>query len=90
MNHRERVLAALNHEEPDRIPIDFGGTSVTGIHVSCVVALREYYGLERRPVKVHEPYQMLGMVESDLQEAMEIDIQGVFPLNTMFGFPNEE
>jgi hypothetical protein len=89
MNQKERVLAALNHEEPDRIPVDFGGTAVTGIHVSCIAALRDYYGLEKRLVKVHEPYQMLGMVDEDLKEAMEIDIEGAYSRKTMFGFPNE-
>jgi len=89
MNSRERVQAALNPQQPDRIPIDFGGSSVTGVHVSCVAALREYYGLERRPVKVHEPYQMLGLIEDDLKEAMGIDVTGVFRRKTLFGFANE-
>lgn len=86
---RQRVLDALAHRAPDRIPIDFGGTAVTGIHVTCVAALRDYYGLEPRPVKVHEPYQMLGMVDPDLQEAMGIDVQGVYRRSNMFGFRNE-
>ena len=59
---------------------------MTGIHVSCVAALRDYYGLAPVPVKVHEPYQMLGLVEDDLRTAMGIDVTGVFPRNTMFGF----
>jgi hypothetical protein len=86
---RQRVLDALAHRSPDRIPIDFGGTAVTGIHVTCVAALRDYYGLERRPVMVHEPYQMLGRVDEDLQEAMGIDVQGVYRRGNMFGFRNE-
>jgi hypothetical protein len=85
---RQRVLDTLAHRTPDRIPIDFGSTAVTGVHVSCVAALREHYGLEKRLVKVHEPYQMLGYVENDLQDAMGLDVQGVFPRKTMFGFPN--
>ncbi|MGQ9588991.1 MAG: uroporphyrinogen decarboxylase family protein [Planctomycetota bacterium] len=89
MNSRKRVLAALRHEEPEGIPIDFGGTATTGIHVTCVAALRERYGLERRLVKVHEPYQMLGQIDDDLKEAMGIDVEGVSPPQTMFGFPNE-
>lgn len=84
---RQRVLAALAHRAPDRVPVDFGSTGVTGIHVSCVAALRDHYGLEKRPVKVHEPYQMLGLVEEDLQQALGIDVQGVFRRKTMFGFP---
>src|SRR5579884_807733 len=83
---REVVLRALAHEPTERIPIDFGGTSVTGIHASVVAGLRDYYGLEKRPVKVHEPYQMLAIIEDDLQRAMGIDVESVFARKTMFGF----
>jgi hypothetical protein len=38
-------------------------------------------------VKVHEPYQMLGVVDEDLQQALGLDVQGVFRRKTMFGFP---
>jgi len=86
---RERLANALNHKQPDRVPIDFGGTAVTGVHVSCVAALRDYYGLEKRPVKVHEPFQMLGLLEDDLLDAMGVDVVGVFSRGTMFGFPTE-
>lgn len=86
---RQRVVDALNHRQPDCVPIDFGGTGVTGMHVTCVAALREYYGLEKRPVRVHEPYQMLGMIDEDLRDALGIDVIGVFPRNTMFGFATE-
>jgi hypothetical protein len=89
MNCKERVVAALNHRSPDRIPIDFGGTATTGVHVSCVAALRDYYGLEKRLVKVHEPYQMLGWIDDDLKEAMGVDVEGAIPRDTIFGFPNE-
>ena len=88
--NRERLVTALDHKRPDRIPIDFGGTSVTGVHVSCVAALRDHYGLEKRPVRIHEPFQMLGIVEDDLREAMGLDVAGVFPRKTMFGFPIEK
>ena len=87
MTSKERVAAALNHKEPDRVPVDFGSTAVTGIHVSPVAALRDHYGLEKRPVKVHEPYQMLGWIDEDLKEALGLDVDGVFPPRTMFGFP---
>jgi hypothetical protein len=86
---RERLASALNHKQPDRIPIDFGGTAVTGVHASCVAALRDYYGLEKRPVRVHEPFQMLALLDDDLQDAMGLDLTGVFARNTMFGFPAE-
>jgi uroporphyrinogen-III decarboxylase len=90
MTSKERVLSALSHREPDRIPVDFGGTFVTGIHVSCVAALREHYGLEKRPVKVIDPGQMLGLIEEDLKQAMGIDTEGVFRRKSRFGFANED
>ena len=86
---RKRVHAALNHRQPDRIPVDFGATAVTGIHCSIVAGLRDHFGLEKRPVKVHEPYQMLGLIEDDLMDAMGVDVAGISPRNTIFGFPNE-
>ena len=73
----ERLTATLNHKQPDRIPIDFGGTATTGVHVSCVAALRDHYGLEKRPVRVHEPFQMLGLLDHDLIDAMRLDVVGV-------------
>jgi hypothetical protein len=87
---RERLLTTLNHKQPERIPIDFGGSPVTGVHASCVAALRDFYGLERRPVRIHEPFQMLALVDDDLQDAMGLDVAGVFSRNTMFGFPAAE
>jgi hypothetical protein len=86
---RDRVLATFDHREPDRIPIDFGGTPVTGIHVSVIAGLRDHYGLEPRLVKVHEPYQMLGVIDDDLKQAMGIDVEGVVGRETMFGFRND-
>ena len=86
---RDRLAATLSHKQPDRIPIDFGGTAVTGIHASCVAALRDYYSLEKRPVRVHEPFQMLALLDEDLQDAMGVDVTGIFARNTMFGFPAE-
>ena len=87
MTSRERVIAAIHHREPDRVPMDFGSTGVTGVHVSCVANLRDYFGLEKRPVKVHEPYQMLGFIEDDLKDAMGLDVDGFFRRKTMLGFP---
>ncbi len=84
---RERLHKTLRHQQPDRIPIDFGGSATTGVHASCVAALRDYYGLEKRPVRVHEPFQMLATVEEDLRAAMGVDVVGVYSRSSMFGFP---
>ena len=75
---RERLVATLGHKQPDSIPIDFGGTAVTGVHVSCVAALRDHYGLEKRLIRVVDPSQMLGLMDDDLREAMGIDVMGIF------------
>ena len=69
--------------------MDFGGTTVTGIHVSVVEGLRRHYGLLAAPVRVLEPYQMLGEITDDLREAMGIDTVGALPRGTMFGFTTE-
>ena len=89
MKCRERVKKALNHESSDKVPIDFGGSAVTGMHVSCVAGLRDHYGLEKRCVKAFEPYQMLGLIDDDLQDAIGVDVTGVPARKTMFGFTNE-
>ena len=91
MDSRERVLLALGHSEPDRVPLDLGASAVTGIHVSSVYLLRQSLGLDApgTPVKVVEPYQMLGEVKPDLMEALGVDVIGLGSPVTMFGFRNE-
>ncbi len=90
MNSRERVLKALNHEEPDRVPIDLGGTVVSGIMAGALVRLREHLGLDRE-VKVIETYQMLGEVAWDLVERFDIDVLPVQPESAGFEhIPNRD
>ena len=87
---RQNFIRTINHQQPDKVVVDFGSTSVTGIHVLIVEKLREYYGLEKKPVKVIEPYQMLGELDSELIKAMDIDVIGLFSAKNMFGVPNED
>jgi len=83
---RRRLAAALNHQDPDRAPVDFGGTAVTGMHVSAVTRLRRaVLGDPHHRVKVTEPYQMLGEIDDELRAALGIDVVGVIPRRTMFG-----
>jgi hypothetical protein len=88
MDSRDRVRLALNHQEADRIPLDLGGSSVTGMHVSVVYRLRQALGLDApgTPVKVIRPYLMLGEVKLDLVKALGIDVVRLAGTNTMFGF----
>jgi len=90
MNHRERIEGALNHIKTDRVPIDFGSTTVSGISASVVSKLRDYYGLPNHPpVKVIEPYQMLGEINSDLGEILGIDCIPLVGKTNLFGFDND-
>jgi len=89
MNSKRRILTTLSHNQPDRIPIDFGSTPVSGIHVLPIFKLRSALGLETIPVKVIEPYQMLGEIDDELADILEIDTIGLSGKNNMFGFANE-
>lgn len=91
MTSRERIACALNHEEADRIPLDLGGSGVTGMHVSTVYKLRQALGLDppATPVKVVEPYQMLGEIKPDLIETLGVDVIQLTGRSTMFKFKKE-
>jgi hypothetical protein len=83
---KERLLATLHHQQPDRVCVDFGSTFVTGMHASAVSRLRrEVLGDEDWRVKVNEPYQMLGEVDDQLREKLGIDVIGVMPRLSIFG-----
>ncbi len=73
MNSRERVGAALNHREPDRIPIDFSGHRSSGIAAIAYARLRDYLGLEKRPIRVYDPVQQLAIVDEDVLQLFEAD-----------------
>ena len=90
MTSRERVTRALAHRAPDRVPLDLGASAVTGMHVSSVYRLRQALGLDQpgTPVKVIEPYQMLGEIAPDLMDVLGVDIVGLNPPTNLFGFPN--
>jgi hypothetical protein len=89
VNVRERVLRSLNHQEPDKLPLDLG-TWCTGIHVSSLHRLKVALGLIRpdEPVKVIEPYQMLGEIDDDLRRALDLDTVHVDSEFNAFGFKN--
>ena len=91
MNSRERISIALKHQEADRIPLDLGGCGQTGMQVSTVYALRQALKLDPpgTPVKVVEPFQMLGEIKADLQELLGVDCIGVGGSTNFFGFRNE-
>lgn len=91
MTSGQRVNLALNHKEPDIVPLDLGASAVTGMHVGAVYGLRQALGLDApgTPVKVVEPYQMLGEIAPDLMDALGVDVVGLGGPRTLFGFENE-
>ncbi len=88
MNSKQKIQTAVNHQSGP-VPVDFGGFPTTGIHVTMVEELRKFYGLDDKPVKVFEPYQMLGEIDDDLREALGIDTKPLWSPWTMYGFENE-
>jgi hypothetical protein len=89
MESRKKLHNALEHISSDGFPVDFGATPVTGIHVLVIEKLRQHFGLEKKPIKVTEPYQMLGEIEYDLVEEMGIDVIGISSRKNMFGHLQE-
>lgn len=77
-NSYERVKAALEHKEGDRVPFDLGAAAVTGININALTKLREYLGL---PVEtlLKDKITQIGHVEDDLVNALKIDVRGVSP-----------
>jgi uroporphyrinogen decarboxylase len=78
MNSRERVVTALHHEEPDRLPIDLGGTVVTSIAKSTYASVREYLKLSKVPIRTLEPAQQVAVVDDDVLERFGVDVLPVF------------
>jgi len=91
MNSRERVLAALDHRQPDRVPLDLGGSVLTGMQASSVYKLRQALRLDPpgTPVKILDPFQMLGEIQGDLVEAVGGDVLPVPAYTTFFGYKRE-
>lgn len=91
MNSRERVKMALEHKESDRVPVDLGGSLVTGMHVTTVYRLRQALGLDKpgTPVKVIDPFQMLGEIAPDLMDKLGIDVICLGRSTNLFGFKND-
>ncbi len=85
MTSRERVLNAINHEVPDRIPIDLGATRQSGIAASAYHQLKSILGI-RTPTRVVDLIQFLAEVEQPVLERFGVDVVGVFRPQTNPGF----
>ena len=79
MNSRQRVRQTLEHKEPDRIPIDFGGTVCTSIHRDAYVQLKQYLGLEVEELTIVDPFQQLPYVDERLMRRLGADLCMLLP-----------
>ncbi|UCH64138.1 MAG: hypothetical protein JSU77_06895 [Fidelibacterota bacterium] len=78
MTHRERVLAACSHQEPDRVPVDIGATKVTSIHRVAYQNLRQHLGLEPREETVWDRMQQIVLPDEDLLQYFDVDTRPLF------------
>jgi uroporphyrinogen decarboxylase len=74
MNSRERVLAAINHQEPDRVPIDFGGHRSSGIAAIAYAKLKNALGITSGDIYVYDMIQQLAIVEPPVLDAIGADV----------------
>lgn len=82
MNSRKRVLTALNHKEPDRVPFDMGGTVATGIQAKAYRRLRQYLGLPEMEVTIIDILQQLALVDEDVMQRLGVDVHNISPRST--------
>lgn len=75
----ERVRAALEHREPDRVPFDLGGSVLTGMNKVAYRNLREYLGLPEVEIRTYDPIQQLAWIDQDVLDLLRVDVRPVDP-----------
>jgi len=78
LDSRERLWAALNYKEADRVPIDLGTTNSTGISVAAYTRYLDYLG-KNREVKTANLMQQLALVDEDILEIIGCDTRSAAP-----------
>jgi uroporphyrinogen decarboxylase len=80
MNSRQRVLTTLSHQEPDRVPVDFGATMETTIHIRAYQALKQRLEIcGDSPVVEMLRTSGFARPDEDVQRHLGADVRGVFP-----------
>lgn len=79
MNSRQRAKMALNHQEPDKIPFDLGGTVLTSINIHSYRKLRKILGLPEKEIQVMDMFQQIAVVDEDVRQALGVDVRNVAP-----------
>ncbi|MBO7711421.1 MAG: methyltransferase [Lachnospiraceae bacterium] len=89
MTGKEKLKLALEHKEGP-VLFDIGGLNTTGMHCIVMEELRDFYGLEKHPIKIIEATQMLGVMEDDLRECLGVETQPLWGSRTAMGFASED
>jgi uroporphyrinogen decarboxylase len=74
LSHRDRVLAVINHEVPDRLPIDLGGSPASGINLYAYQRLKRHLGLPG-PIRVQTERSMLAWPDDAILELFDVDLR---------------
>lgn len=82
MNGRERIIEALNHREPDRIPYDLAGTTWTGITNGAYQNLRKNLGFDQEEPEWADVIQQIVVPSGEILELINVDTRGLFPLTS--------
>jgi len=82
---RERVLLTLQHEEPDSVPLDFGGMHATGIHADAYHKLREFLGMPSCKIRILNVWMQLAVIEDEIRDRFGVDTTPVELLRPAFG-----
>lgn len=90
MTSRERIIATINHQQPDRVPIDLGATGQTGMSASTMYRLRKALGLPEKDIEISEIFQLLGKPDQDLLDYVGVDVIGINNPSNMFGVPDSK
>jgi uroporphyrinogen decarboxylase len=77
MTPRERVMTALDHREPDRVPIDLSQAAGDGITITAYRNLIEYLGLPERPIRVHNKLAQSAVVDEDVLQRFRVDTRAL-------------
>lgn len=85
MTSRERIIAAMNHQKSDVLPIDFGGMRSTGINAMAYNHLKRYLNIEGKPAKLYDVFQQLAEPEPEVLARLGGDVAQAHRLAPAFG-----
>jgi uroporphyrinogen decarboxylase len=74
MNSRRRVIETLGHSQPDRPCLDLSSHRSSGISAIAYGKLRDYLGLEKKPIRVYDMIQQLAIVDDDILDMFGVDL----------------